>query len=504
MRYVSITVNTLGLPCPGLLLACSGLPTSRFGKASLSFGEVRRRIAAAAPRQKLRRADAVARAQAGKPPERKAMHIKRGLTSEDAQKSPRQLRLEMHEARAAWPKCSGLRQPMHPPVQRPRPLARGRPLGREESPRHVEVQARLRQRSDACPTSPIPLRVTIQARLGIEGEADPDTDDGDDAFSIMERLDTHLQASLENLRSPSPWVRQSVVLSLSAVHGTSLLAVINAVLRMTPKGPAIGSTPGAGPSGAEGASAHESAAARAASHLPDLTRLMSSLSHHVALPDVLLSCPEMLPHLLEFMQQVNAALLGPVRQLLASGQPTRGLLSSLDPEEELPWALDYLTMVAGVADALCRLRDRREQPPLSTHRPLPATLCPPPSALCPLPATLCPLPSATGASTKSSPACCPQWTRPPGRCCSGTTSTTSSNYGLVTGQAGRRFAMRKRSSATYCSKVRRAKAPAVHGTVGYTARCVGVPPRAPRHPADFQAESPYSAMHHVHVCPCSM
>ena len=44
-----------------------------------------------------------------------------------------------------------------------------------------------------------------------------------------------------------------------------------------------------------------------ASHLADLTRLMSQLSHHVAMPDVLLSCPEMLPHLLDFMQQESAA-----------------------------------------------------------------------------------------------------------------------------------------------------------------------------------------------------
>ena len=73
-----------------------------------------------------------------------------------------------------------------------------------------------------------------QARLGILlDDGGDDTDDGDDAFSVMERLDKHLMRSLENMHSPSPWVRQSVVLSLSAVHGTSLLAVINAALRMT-------------------------------------------------------------------------------------------------------------------------------------------------------------------------------------------------------------------------------------------------------------------------------
>ena len=82
---------------------------------------------------------------------------------------------------------------------------------------------------------------------------------------------------------------------------------------------------------------------------------------------------------------MNVALLGAVRQLLASGQPTRGLLSSLDPDDQLPWTLDYLTMVGGVADALCRLRDRCEHPP-----PLVPTLTPPiPSSL---PSSLSPNP----------------------------------------------------------------------------------------------------------------
>ena len=154
-----------------------------------------------------------------------------------------------------------------------------------------------------------------QARLGILlDDGGDDTDDGDDAFSVMERLDKHLMRSLENMHSPSPWVRQSVVLSLSAVHGTSLLAVINAVLRMTRTrvAPDHG-RPGASPDEAGAAAAagggHDGGASKAVpggtSHLADLTRLMSVLSHHVAMPDVLLSCPEMLPHLLDFMNQVR-------------------------------------------------------------------------------------------------------------------------------------------------------------------------------------------------------
>ena len=163
-----------------------------------------------------------------------------------------------------------------------------------------------------------------QARLGILADDDgDDTDDGDDAFSVMERLDKHLMRSLENMHSPAPWVRQSVVLGLSAVHGTSLLAVINSVLRMTRTtvAPDYGRGGTAPDDDAEAAAAAAAAAAAGGgrdggaskatpgmtSHLADLTRLMSQLSHHVAMPDVLLSCPEMLPHLLDFMQQESAA-----------------------------------------------------------------------------------------------------------------------------------------------------------------------------------------------------
>jgi hypothetical protein len=88
---------------------------------------------------------------------------------------------------------------------------------------------------------------------------------------------------------------------------------------------------------------------------------------------------------------VNVALLGAVRQLLASGQPTRGLLSSLDPDDQLPWTLDYLTMVAGVADALCRLRDRREQPPPPLPNAAPLAPLPPLDRRRPPPPTPLPL-----------------------------------------------------------------------------------------------------------------
>ena len=46
--------------------------------------------------------------------------------------------------------------------------------------------------------------------------------------------------------------------------------------------------------------------------LPELTRLLSLLSHHHALPDVLSYCPELLPALLDFMRQARLALPSPL------------------------------------------------------------------------------------------------------------------------------------------------------------------------------------------------
>ena len=117
---------------------------------------------------------------------------------------------------------------------------------------------------------------------------------------------------------------------------------------------------GGGGGGSGDAHKEEGSPQHLVEELPELTRLMSMLAHHDAMPEVLVSCPEVLPLLLEFLHQVNVALLAPVRQLLRAGKPTRGLLSSLDPDDQLPWTLDYLTMLAGVADALCRTRDKRE------------------------------------------------------------------------------------------------------------------------------------------------
>ena len=71
-----------------LILACSGLPISRFGKASISFAEVQRRIAASAPRRKGRGGGGANSSQPHKPLERKPKHIKRGLTGEGVLKSP--------------------------------------------------------------------------------------------------------------------------------------------------------------------------------------------------------------------------------------------------------------------------------------------------------------------------------------------------------------------------------------------------------------------------------
>lgn len=72
-----------------LVLACSGLPTSRFGRGSISFAEVQRRIAASAPpRRKGQRGGGPGPSQPHRPLERKPKHIKRGLTGGHALQAP--------------------------------------------------------------------------------------------------------------------------------------------------------------------------------------------------------------------------------------------------------------------------------------------------------------------------------------------------------------------------------------------------------------------------------
>ena len=47
----------------------------------------------------------------------------------------------------------------------------------------------------------------------------------------MARVDMHLRRQLAHLASPLGWVRKAVILSLSSVHSSSLVAVVHATIR---------------------------------------------------------------------------------------------------------------------------------------------------------------------------------------------------------------------------------------------------------------------------------
>ena len=71
------------------------------------------------------------------------------------------------------------------------------------------------------------------SRLGDIKE--PNTDDDDEACGIMARADLHLRCKLSLLHSPIGWVRECVVSSLASVHSSSLVAITHAVIRTLDK-----------------------------------------------------------------------------------------------------------------------------------------------------------------------------------------------------------------------------------------------------------------------------
>ena len=72
-----------------------------------------------------------------------------------------------------------------------------------------------------------------ERKLGIykPREVESDTDDEDDRYGVMLRMETPILRQLRHLLSPKAWVRQIVITSLGAVHESSLLTVVNATLR---------------------------------------------------------------------------------------------------------------------------------------------------------------------------------------------------------------------------------------------------------------------------------
>ena len=91
-------------------------------------------------------------------------------------------------------------------------------------------------------------------------------------------------------------------------------------------------------------------------------RLVRLLTQHRSLPLVLAACPELLTLLIGFLKTAADELFLPARTLLRTGKPTHGLLNSMKPDEQLPYAVDYLVALGGLGDSLCRRRDQLEHP----------------------------------------------------------------------------------------------------------------------------------------------
>ena len=68
-------------------------------------------------------------------------------------------------------------------------------------------------------------------------------------------------------------------------------------------------------------------------------------------------------------EQVSHTLFKPASDLVRLGKPTRGLISTCNPDDKLQWALDFLGLVGGLADALCRRREGEQHPDFSSIMP---------------------------------------------------------------------------------------------------------------------------------------
>ena len=118
-----------------------------------------------------------------------------------------------------------------------RVLAEAEKRKRDKLPYRARREAEKRATQGLQPSEPrlTPRQKRLemhQRRLGITpaSEVEDDTDDEGEHDSLP-RLDAHLRKQLRLFASPSPWVRQLLVVSLGAVHASSLLLVANTLLR---------------------------------------------------------------------------------------------------------------------------------------------------------------------------------------------------------------------------------------------------------------------------------
>ena len=224
---------------------------------------------------------------------------------------------------------------------------------------------------------------------------------------MIARADLHLRRLLLALRSPARWVRQSVGSALSSAHSSCVVVVVHALMRhfdesrgkqalalaraardkldadldrerrsILPKAErlALGDEENSDDEGAANGSSQASAAAAAAADQirlsravareqlelqKQLTRLMRLMAQHRGMATALEQSPELLRQMATFVRRVGESLFAPARQLLKTGRPGGGLLDCVNPDKQLPWCIDFLAMVGGLADAICRKREGR-------------------------------------------------------------------------------------------------------------------------------------------------
>ena len=78
---------------------------------------------------------------------------------------------------------------------------------------------------------------------------------------------------------------------------------------------------------------------------------------------------DLLPLLIGFVQQVGDILFHAALDLITAGRPTFGLIATCKPDESLGWAVDFLVLVGGLADSVCRRRESEQHKDFSTILP---------------------------------------------------------------------------------------------------------------------------------------
>ena len=250
---------------------------------------------------------------------------------------------------------------------------------------------------------------------------EPQTDEEDELYGVMARSDLHVRRQLAQLLSPKRWVRQSVVWSLSAVHKSSLVAVVHAVVRRFDESLGVAalalvkakreahaavelvrkqaSLPGMAKQAEEeefwaeqelirlqeaaDLNSKEEAEAQASARRTrieqqslqcELTGLMRRLAGHTGMPEAFDTCPELLNSVATFIRRMGELIFVPFTRLMKFGKPMRTdlqmsgsgcLLELVDPDGLLNWCLDFLGLIAAFSDAICRRRERHHPPELA-------------------------------------------------------------------------------------------------------------------------------------------